>query len=158
MHVKGIEYFTHPAKRSLCPSTAVRPVSQLPPCPSFLVCRYHHTPLLTVARSLFPALNWHDIGQAGSVIMMNQPHRGSCFSAWMIWESHSSSPLRWHGSISRMAQGAGGVYSPEEGQNTKAWGREQFLLISLGAQRMSWCTVIFILSELFLMKGRNYFA
>lgn len=157
MHTKGIEYFPHPVKWSLWPSTAVAAVNQLPPCPSFLACRYHRTPLLTGVRSLFPALNWH-IGQAGSVIMINQPHWGSCFSGWMIWESQSSSPLHWDGSISRMVQDAGGVYSPEGGESTKAQGRQRFLLVILNAQRTSWRKVIFILSELCPRKGHNYFS
>lgn len=157
MHMKAIEYFTHPAKRSLWPSTAVTAVGQLPSCLSFLACGYHHTPLLAGARSLFPALKWH-AGQAGSVIMMNQPHRGSCFSGWMVWESQSSSPWCWHGSTSRMVQDAGGVYYPQGGENIKAQGKERFLFISIGAQRMSWRKVVFILSELCPRKGHNYFA
>lgn len=147
MLVKGTEYFTHPAKSSLQLSTAVTSVNQPPPCLGFLACRHHHNPPFTDAGSWFSSLNWRDIGQAGSVITMNQPHRGSCFSGWMLWKSHASSPLCWHSSIRSMLQDAGGVYSPEGGENTEEQGRERFLLINLGAQRMSWSEAIFILSE-----------
>lgn len=90
------------------PSTAVTSVNQLPLCSGFLPCRHHHNPPFTGAGSWFPALNWHDFGQAGSVITRNQPNRWNCFSDWMLWESHTF-PLCWHSSISSMLQDAGGV-------------------------------------------------
>lgn len=55
MPVKDTEYFTHPEKSSLCPSTAVTSIHQLPPCPGFLACRHPPQSPIQRCRKLVPS-------------------------------------------------------------------------------------------------------